>query len=128
MKLTDYLSSGITLGRADDMLSGAIDGASSYWAEIHDIQKPKDFVRNPDVHYTMLDYVYQGGSIDVYERNDWEEPEFLGIINIQSIADGIHTMLTRFPFHYGNMLNNNDDATTHDVFMQLAVMGDIVYG
>jgi hypothetical protein len=52
----------------------------------------------------------------------------LGILNEESIKDGLQKMAEHFPKHFMDFLNENDDAETADVFMQLAVMGKITFG
>jgi hypothetical protein len=37
-------------------------------------------------------------------------------------------MRTQYPAHYGDVLSGSWDAETADVFLQLAVMGELVYG
>lgn len=37
-------------------------------------------------------------------------------------------MAEKWPRHFGNFISENEDAETGDVFIQLALLGDIVYG
>ena len=129
MDMEQYISEGITLQRVDDMLNGAIEGGSGYWAKFGTLKASPAFIRNRDVHYYCLDHVYQGGSVPVYEDlPDSDTDEHLGDLTMDSIKKGIYLMHTKHPEHYADMLTENDDATTHDVFLQLAVMGEIIYG
>jgi hypothetical protein len=34
----------------------------------------------------------------------------------------------RYSHHYADVLNENDDADTGDVFLQLCLFGEVVYG
>jgi hypothetical protein len=37
-------------------------------------------------------------------------------------------MADKYPRHIADILSENDDATTGDVFLQLCLFGDVVYG
>ena len=45
-----------------------------------------------------------------------------------SVDDWAQIMADKFPRHFANILNENDDAETGDVFLQCCLWGDIVYG
>lgn len=76
----------------------------------------------------------EGCHIDVY---DSEEPDkklgtlsrFNVIRALNMMADGKDIKGKGFPKrHFADFLAENDDAITGDVFLQLAVMGEIVFG
>jgi hypothetical protein len=37
-------------------------------------------------------------------------------------------MRDQYPRHYADLVEENDDAITGDVFLQLAVFGELIYG
>jgi hypothetical protein len=37
-------------------------------------------------------------------------------------------MAEKEPRHFGDFMGENDDATTSDVFLQLCLFGEVVYG
>lgn len=41
---------------------------------------------------------------------------------------GLAVMAAKYPQHFCDLLTENDDATTADVFVQCALFGEIVYG
>ena len=68
--------------------------------------------------------------------SDIETDELLGYLNGATIQTGLQLMADRKDMkgkvvparHFKNLATDNEDAETADVFMQLAVMGEIVYG
>lgn len=37
-------------------------------------------------------------------------------------------MATESPRHFGDLLSENDDAATHDVFIQHVLFSEVIYG
>ena len=76
---------------------------------------------------------FKDGNIEVY---DVETDELLGYLNIATVKVGLQLMADRKDMkgkqipdrHFKNLATDNEDAETADVFMQLCVMGEIVYG
>ncbi len=44
------------------------------------------------------------------------------------MAKGLQVMATKAPRHFSDFVNEGDDATTSDVFLQMICFGEIVYG
>lgn len=44
------------------------------------------------------------------------------------VRQGVERMAAKYPHHMGDLLADNSDAETGDVLVQLALLGDIVYG
>jgi hypothetical protein len=107
--------------RIEDLLCEAWKGGSTYWAVCN--------VTKEDRKAVGADYSFEvatrGGKIEVY---DMDTNEKLGVLNEEAIKKGLQLMADNFPKHFMDFLNENDDAETADVFMQLAVMGKITFG
>lgn len=41
---------------------------------------------------------------------------------------GLSLMAEKSPKHFADLISENDDALTHDVFMQYVILGEVVYG
>ena len=54
--------------------------------------------------------------------------DLLGTLTAESWAKGEKLMSEQQREHLGDILAGNDDATTADVFLQFALMGELVYG
>ena len=61
---------------------------------------------------------------ELYEN---EEPE-KHHITINDVKKGLELMRDQYPRHYADLVEENDDAITGDVFLQLAVFGELIYG
>lgn len=71
-----------------------------------------------------------GGSIiidDVYAEDDGED-DFRHIITLSDIENGLELMRDEYPNHWADLAEENDDAITGDVFLQLTVFGELIYG
>lgn len=49
-------------------------------------------------------------------------------ITLQHIKDGLQWMAENQPVHFQDMIDENDDAITADIFLQSIVLREIVYG
>lgn len=117
--------------RREDMLVGALEGGSNYWysinlANIKIIQKYLKEGEVPILSIAMWQAIKAGETIEIH---DTENPnEKLGDINMDSIRKGEAKMLEEQPRHFENILSENDDAETSDVWFQYCVLGEIAYG
>jgi len=110
-----------------DLITTAVEGGSHYWAGFN-------FPENYKEKYKSYEQIpFRGGKIEVY---DIETNELLGSLTEDSIKTGLQLMADRKDLkgkvvparHFKNLATDNEDAETADVFMQLSVMGEIVFG
>ena len=61
------------------------------------------------------------------ELNEGETPtkHYLTMENVQK---GLELMRDEYPRHYADLMEEEDDAITGDVWLQLAVFGELIYG
>lgn len=110
-----------------DLITTAFEGACRYWASF---KFPDNW---KEKYVSREDIPFKDGNIKFY---DVETDELLGHLNHTSIQVGLQLMAdckdmkgkTVPARHFKNLAIDNEDAETADVFMQLAVMGQIVYG
>lgn len=50
------------------------------------------------------------------------------VVSTEEIQKGLAAMAQKAPRHFADLIGENDDAITHDVFMQMIVFGEIIYG
>ena len=113
--------------KINNLIVSAIEGGSSYWARF----KFPDAWKDKYQSYEQIPM--QEGQIEVF---DIETDELLGILNKVAIQAGMQLMADckdikgkQVPSrHFKNIATDNEDAETADVFMQLSVMGEIVFG
>ena len=110
-----------------DMIVTAIEGGSNYWAYFR-------FPEGWKKQYGSYENIpFQGDNIEVF---DTETDEVVGVLNVATIEVGLNLMGLFKDVkgkdvperHFNNLTSGNFDAETADVFLQLAVMGEIVYG
>jgi hypothetical protein len=110
-----------------DLITTAIEGGCNYWAKY-------EFPENWKEKYGSYEKIpFEGGEVKVF---DVETGELLGYLNRATIQTGLQLMADRKDVkgkqvparHFKALAMDNEDAETADVFMQLAVMGEIVYG
>jgi len=122
----------ITQSRVEDVLCGAFEGGSNYWAVtgVTTEQMEKANATFP------FEVATRGGEIKVF---DAENPKILlGVINaeriekaLQLMSEGKNEKGEDAPYlarHLNDIIKEDDDACTSDVFLQMAVMGEIVFG
>ena len=61
------------------------------------------------------------------ELNEGEEPTKYRI-TLDNIKKGLRLMKEQYPRHWADLVEEEDDAITGDVFLQLAVFGEVIYG
>jgi hypothetical protein len=132
-----------------DIFVTALEGGSNYWYEIpyipmgvKDIKKSTGLATSEAIGKFIL----QGGSIDFYDveliEYDKRQPEddklmpkilnadesFLGAVDMDSILEAITLTKNDYPDVWEHIMDEDFDAGDSDVFLQLCVMGDVVYG
>lgn len=128
----------IDLGRVADMLCNALEGGSNYWYEITDKVEPRIWslderpnTKNPDVHYLHYYPLNEGGALLITDGAA-DEPdlneETAVRLDLDAIKMGLQIMANKYPSHFGDFKNDNDDANTADVFLQCCVWGEVVFG
>jgi hypothetical protein len=122
-----------------DVLITAFEGGIGYWAQIHSYQKPPNGTpfpfkmslvpsgENYMPSYAWLPLV-KGGAVILTDDSGEEafEPVTLDLKAIKRGLDLMHTVAGGF--HLKNLLSENYDAETADVFVQLAVFGEVIFG
>ena len=61
------------------------------------------------------------------ELNDGEEPTKYRL-TMDNVRKGLELMRDQYPRHYADLVEEQDDAITGDVWLQLATFGELIYG
>lgn len=125
----------ITEQRISDMLTSAFEGGTNHWMTI----KSTDLTRLSESFNGILNVeklILAGASIPIYDVED--KNSHLGDLNMLNIIAALIAMaqsenieeghFRRLKEHFDNFINENDDAETADVIVQIAVMERVVYG
>lgn len=124
----------VSLDKIANLICSAFEGGSNYWYEITEFVKPKTitFMVDQDIDpeakpYAHIDYpLNEGGAVMVRDTEDEDsEPKRL---DLESIQKGLKIMAKKYPRHMNDLLNENDDAETGDVFLQCCLFGEVIFG
>lgn len=106
----------------ESLIVGALEGGSNYWYQIEKRIGPK-------VGKYAVDQVMKGGGFVISdEREMGPEEKKIGRLTLVSCRKALTLMALHHPRHFSNIITENDDAETADVFLQLAVLGEVIYG
>jgi len=115
--------------RIVDLLCTAIESGVGYWVtEITQI-KGKDAVEKP---WYSCPTIFDDELVlkVVYDDPDKEEGNGAASkeITMKDIHKGFEIMAVKESGHFADFINENEDATTADVWWQCVVLGETVYG
>ncbi len=117
-----------------DLLVGAVEGGSNYWATFRlDPNFTKSITESDKAAYVER----EGG--EYYAHYDIENSNYcLRVsdteggstynVTLESFTNGLNIMASRYPRHFKDVITENHDAETSDVFIQCSVFGEIVFG
>lgn len=111
--------------RINDLLTSALEGGSNYWYLL-DTDKSslngEEFWGDAPMHGGHLHIeLADPDEGPINNRTEWT-------VDRDACERAIRIMAEKFPRHFTNWYNENDDAETGDVFLQLACFGDIIFG
>lgn len=132
----------ITEKRIGDLLCCAFEGGISYWACIigyrinGQTSEGNEPPAAPLPQYPYLSLpLMEGGAVILADREEVPRgqrkvPKSVKrfALDREAIQKGLNLMSKKFPAQFGNFASENEDATTGDIFVQLALFGEIVYG
>lgn len=95
------------------LLISAFEGGSNYWIAW------AQSVQGGDIYAAAFDY-------GVRVRADDEKHSRL--LNMVAMEKGMQLMADQYPRHMEDVIGKHDDATTADVWLQLCLFGEVVYG
>lgn len=107
----------------------ALEGGSNYWYYLPRIPNGvRDIMAELDMELTEAigEYVLRGGIIDINDAEDEETK--LGTVDMTSLLEAIDILKNDYTSAYENIIDEEYDADDADIFFQLAVMGEVVFG
>jgi hypothetical protein len=115
-----------------DQLCTALEGGSNYWYYLGDIDrthfiKGETLVDNLTRSF-LADKNYKLPVYDIESGDEFEDMDKLGDVTYDSMAKAFSIMSKDYPRQLGNILAGNYDGDDSDVWFQIAVMGEVIYG
>lgn len=115
----------------NDQLCTAMEGGSNYWYMVGPMDR-KHFIKGDPLvdNITRSILADKNFTLEVfdYESEDEENPDLLGKLTYDSVVKAFSIMSQKYPETLGRILSENYDADDSDLWFQLAVMGEVVYG
>ncbi len=110
---------GISRETLESLLVSAFEGGSNYWCKkVYVIKgEHKDWL-SADIAHGRIQ------TIGVFDAEDGKRY----IAHTKDIPKAFEVMSKKYPRHFADILKQDDDADTADVFFQCWVLGDAVYG
>ena len=117
----------IPLQRIADLMVGSIEGESGYWCSGVYLHTKHDLKETP--WYSDPSLYGQEFAIQVveYEASE-EDSDGRHNVNKEKLARGLQIMSEKHPSHFADLMNEQDDAITADIFLQCVALGEVVYG
>lgn len=132
-----------TFGKEDviNLFVDALEGGSNYWYQIRHLPKDITYKANEmgeSVSEAIGEYILQGGYVQFYDAEEeyddddyqekYSDKGLLGTVDMNSILEAITIIKKDYPEVWENILDEQYDANDADVFLQLCVMGEVVFG
>lgn len=123
-----------------DLLTTAFEGGSNYWYTIDDQQPPPgttmdDFreggrMQTPGdyFHWSQLIPTIPGGHLIVMDKLADEGVDSKYRLDLEALDKGLRLFKQHYPKRYAEVIEENYDANHGDLFLQLSVFGDVIYG
>lgn len=118
----------VTIERVRDVLTSALEGGSNYWYTIAEFIPPTG---NPKVEFRHIEFPTMPGGALVIQASDHRNPERedgAWRLDLEACTRGLNVMASRYAQHYADLVSEQDDATTGDVFLQCALFGEVIFG
>lgn len=119
----------ITNEQRTNLLTSALEGGSNYWYYLYS-DATKIINKHKKAGDCFVDKMWRAlenkEEIPVRDKEDMKE--VLGKISLASIEKAEQIMAEKYPEHFADIMSGSDDAATGDLWFQLSVMGDVVYG
>jgi hypothetical protein len=109
---------------------GAFEGGSTYWLRKADYVYQPDGVSGSPL-YAQNDFWAKGGKMQLIYDNPEEpgdEEPLCKEVGLIEIRKGLRSMAEKSYRHFDDLIAENDDAITHDVFIQHVLFGEVIYG
>lgn len=112
----------ITDEKVGNLLCSALEGGSNYWYDIVDFINPN----NVKCEFKHLELPFMDGcGLMIQDDEGDEEPKLL---NREAMQRGLEIMQRDYANHFQDFLDENDDGSTADVFLQCCLFGEAIYG
>lgn len=123
----------VPLERIVNCIIGAIEGGSNYWLNSFVAHKDSADLRArlkavDKIWYAEEQFWTEGGKADLEFDKPDDKSDGTATVTLTALTNGLTIMANTAPRHFADLMSENDDAITHDVFIQCVLFGEIVFG
>jgi len=113
------------------LLTTAFEGGSNYWYKVVKYVAPNDkdlYWDDEDKSelYRRMQYPLSKGGAVILTTSQGDKKHYQ--LDLETLERGLLVMATNYRRHFDDMINEQDDADTGDVFLQCCLFGELVYG
>lgn len=105
-----------------NLIISAAEGGSNYWIKRVRLASKHGGLDTP--WYATKHLYEEDFEIHIWPEDE-KEPRILTPIEVQQ---GLNLMAERYPHQMALIHTENDDAETADIFLQLCLFGEVIYG
>lgn len=133
--------------KLENLLISALEGGSNYWYMIQSEVQPREWTywgshNEQKTQYAHLLPFNEGGALMIDDEAAGDEKELATPVRLDwdALVKGLQVWAldaaksdddktrTAHPCHFADMLKDNGDATTGDVYLQYCLFGKVIYG
>ena len=114
----------VTEQQIENTLCSALEGGSNYWCEIRGYIHQEPTRQQPYAPSYLTTPLSPFGKLILFDKEEEKEME----LTREKLIEGVRVMAQKYPKHFGDMMSEEGDSTTGDVFLQCALFGEVIYG
>lgn len=123
--ITVKVSVDISEERVQDILTSAFEGGSNYWYMIDKFIYPEGQTKESlGITFQHVELPFKGGALMISSDGDMPVAK----LDLDAITKGLQILAEKYPLHWADIINHNDDADTGDALLQCALFGEIIFG
>jgi hypothetical protein len=109
----------IDVNRVSNLIETALNHIG-YWCEVVGEELPTE---------NFIDMVIGNGKLEL-NHLDPDNGELIELVvwNRETVEKGLKLMAEKHPYQFAQFMSNQGDMVTGDVFAQLCLLGDVLYG
>lgn len=110
----------------DNLITNAFEaGVSLYWCYVDKEIIPAGFDKKDLSDFISERVIKNKVTLKIIDAENLDD--FLGDLNLENCHKAFTIMEKKYHHHFLDIINGDDDAITADIFLQLAIIGDVVF-
>lgn len=117
--------------RITNCITGAIEGGSGYWCEefvpAANSEISDRYITSDTIWYNEEAFWTSGGKATLTFDPPTNDHSGTQTIGTDDLVKGLNVLAAKYPRHFGDLMQERDDASTHDLFLQCVLFGEEVF-